>query len=80
MTLPEKDSGLFEQIDFLDLPREEAEVLVAEYNRVGEGTDTIFWFLDWILLEHKAENSTVPCYSPVHVTFNYNSISIQSYT
>ena len=42
MTLPEKDSGLFEQIDFLDLPREEAEVLVAEYNRVGEGTDTIY--------------------------------------
>ena len=36
MTLPENDSGLFEQIDFLDLPREEAEVLVAEYNKVGE--------------------------------------------
>ena len=46
MTLPEKDSGLFEQIDFLDLPREEAEVLVAEYNRVGEGTDTIYRVLD----------------------------------
>jgi len=36
MTLPEKDSGLFEQIDYLDLPQEEAEVLVAEYNKVGE--------------------------------------------
>lgn len=36
MTLPEKDSGLFEQIDYLDLNREDAEKLVAEYNKAGE--------------------------------------------
>ena len=49
MTLPEKDSGLFEQIDYLDLPQEEAEVLVAEYNKVGEGTDSICSVLDRLL-------------------------------
>ena len=36
MTLPEKDGGLFEQIDYLDLGAEDAAVLVAEYNKAGE--------------------------------------------
>ena len=36
MSLPEKDDNLFEKIEYLDLPEEEAKKLVAKYNEEGD--------------------------------------------
>merc|ERR1712037_971788 len=36
MSLPEKDDNLFEKIEYLDLPEEDAKKLVAKYNEEGD--------------------------------------------